>query len=303
MKLSFKKKELINLIRKKELINESLDGFTDEEFRNIVNSYVNGEEYESYYPSYEGFTWLVYKILDHKSNKFKKYINKFLREKKDALENKMKKISNTNIRVACFSRFKNDNGFMNKSQMWAHYADNHKGICVEYDISPLIKDIAFSLESWEFYENKEEYLEERLLATIKGGLFPIIYTSNRVRLPYTKLKKLNPSKRNFVEELLYKAYITKSTNWSYENEWRLIVDEEISEYFGNKIPFPFIKRIFLGCNIPEMHKKLLIDIGKEHNVEVRLMHMEQSKFRLDYKFSDQYDFMEEMKRNKNPYNV
>jgi hypothetical protein len=296
----YQKKELINHILKNKLITENIDGFTKIEFQNIVNSYINGEEYRYLYTKNKEFSSLMYDIRECKSKSFNEYIYSFLRDKNNEIEDKMEEISKINIRVACFAGFKNEDGIMNKSQMWAHYADNHKGFCVEYDIRPLKKETVFLHDRWRFWDNQEEYLSERLHATIKGGLFPVIYTSNRVRLPYTKVKKLNINDRICVEELLYKSYITKSTIWSYENEWRLIIDDDISDYYGNKIPFPFIKKIFLGCKMDDRYKKLLIDIGKEHDVEVHIMTMERNKFELDHISSEWY-YRRGEERYSNPF--
>ncbi len=105
--------------------------------------------------------------------------------------------------------------------------------------------IEFKYEHWQYFENEKDYINERLPATLVAGLFPVIYTSQRVKLPFTKLRKFDIHNRELVDEILYKAYITKSTNWSYEKEWRLIVDDRVSGFYANKIHFPiYIKNIF-----------------------------------------------------------
>ncbi len=43
----------------------------------------------------------------------------------------------TDIRVACFADFRDYEDIFKKTQMWAHYADNHRGFCIEYDISAI----------------------------------------------------------------------------------------------------------------------------------------------------------------------
>jgi hypothetical protein len=78
--------------------------------------------------------------------------------------------------------------------MWSHYADQHRGVCVEYDVSELIpqglhkvsygescKVLASQIRDWVFYDN--------LVA----------------------------------QQAIDKAcLLTKSTQWAYENEWRLL---------------------------------------------------------------------------------
>jgi hypothetical protein len=68
--------------------------------------------------------------------------------------------------------------------MWSHYADSHRGICLEFDgSSPLMK-----------------HAQE------------VIYSSSRV--------PLNPYDDN-QDTMMTKALLTKSAQWSYEAEWRL----------------------------------------------------------------------------------
>lgn len=86
--------------------------------------------------------------------------------------------------VACFS------GFMNSQLMWSHYADNHRGICLIYkpelDFSGLLR------RAYEV-EYKKEYPQVRLV-------------------DFNKLKEVA------VNRLL----LTKSKDWAYEAEYRLL---------------------------------------------------------------------------------
>jgi hypothetical protein len=138
-----------------------------------------------------------------------------------------------NFRVACFSEFNRNEGFKKDIQMWSHYADNHKGFCVEYDLSLLKETTVFSLDDHEYYREQPQYLDERLRAAIKGGLFPVIYTSSRVNIPISKLRKVRIDEigdlrhNSDIGAILYKTYIVKSANWNYEKEWRIILDGKI----------------------------------------------------------------------------
>lgn len=70
--------------------------------------------------------------------------------------------------------------------MWAHYAKSHTGICIEFDTS----EPPFALNN---YVSKVQYRKE----------YPILNVSA-------------PG---------YEPLITKSIDWSYEKEWRLIAEE------------------------------------------------------------------------------
>ncbi len=82
--------------------------------------------------------------------------------------------------------------------MWAHYADNYKGICIEYD-------------SWE------------LLNNTAGKLGPIIYREEALDIDATDYISFLKSIR--------KVSFSKKNSWSYENEWRVsktVIDKNYS---------------------------------------------------------------------------
>lgn len=301
-KEEYEKKQLIKYIEKNNLIGNSNELFSIEELNNIRNTVFN-EDIGYSYSSRQEYSSVLYEIVKVKSETFKRSIRIQKLKIKNDLYNKIKELSNANIRVSCFSYFKNDNEFFNKSQMWSHYADNHRGFCVEYDIAAIKENIKLKYSPYEFYNNENEYVEERLPLTLLAGLFPIIYTSRRVRLPYTKLSNISRLNEAEIEEILYKSYITKSSNWNYENEWRLIIEDKISRFYNNKIPFPYISKIYLGCKMSDYDIEQMIELGNELGVEVLKMTMTTNKFHLDYKFTDNYFWENEYKLDRNPYEV
>ena len=115
---------------------------------------------------------------------------------------------------------------------------------------------------------------------------PIEYTAGKINIPVTKLNQIQIDSSggiNYncnIDELFYKTFVVKSANWNYEKEWRIIFDGQISEYFDNKIPFPYIKTIYLGC---KAHKELIdtmISIGEEIRAEVRDLKMDGKELKL-----------------------
>ena len=191
--------------------------------------------------------------------------------------------------------------------MWSHYADNHRGFCIEYDLSELKEKTILNFEDYHFYTEPENYINERLNTAIKGGLFPVIYSSQRVNFPTTRLLKLKPEEigtqqyQNDIDILLYKTFIIKSTNWSYEKEWRLILDGKIPDHFENKIPFPYIKRIYLGCMMDSHTMETMIEIAKELNVEVFFLTMDNKKFALEENDIRMLEYRKESQRRNNPF--
>lgn len=308
----FEKKQILDEFRKNHLVGKSgNDIITEDEYRVIEESCVNGEEYYLYSKK-KGYSDVIYNIQKEKSKELQEKISEYRNRANEVAKQKIENIRKTNIRIACFLAEKKhdiyyfnptNNECLSKIQMWSHYANNHKGFCVEYDISEIKKDINLNYTINDFFSNieKEKYLQERLMVITKGCLLPVIYTSQRVNIPYTKLKKYKFDKREEIIKLLYDAYITKSTIWSYENEWRLVVDNKIARYYDNKIPFPYIKKIYLGCKMEKPYLDELIYIADELGVEIEMMKMESNKFDMVESSMLSYKWNKKMKSFNLPY--
>lgn len=103
--------------------------------------------------------------------------------------------------------------------MWSHYADSHKGICLEFE------------------------------ATANTPLFgeaqPVEYTET-----YTDFPLLEPSKQ------VERALLTKSSQWRYEGEWRIIrrsiVDgKPAGSSVRRSVYSPkYLRGIVFGCQCP-----------------------------------------------------
>jgi hypothetical protein len=117
--------------------------------------------------------------------------------------------------------------------MWAHYADNHEGFCIEYEITKEIED-----------------------------LHEVNYSS---QYPKVSATELIFSQRETFQRVL----TTKISNWSYEKEYRLIKLYELTpESPGKKILLPEgmgISRIIAGVNMmkrPNESNDLLQELKK-----------------------------------------
>ena len=286
--VSYEKQALVEHIRKIGCVDSenSKDGFTDDDFNRILSSIT---EYQYDWRSdIEEFSTVLWKLSKVKSKEFNNKIYEVTKKCRNEVKEKIDKLRNVNIRVACFSALDRNHGFDSIIQMWSHYADNHKGFCVEYDISPLTRNCSLTLQDYDFYKEQQSvYLDERIRVVTLAGLFPVIYTASRVNIPTTKLKKIKLDNDNGlqhnsdIDALLYKTYIVKSAKWNYEKEWRIILDGNICSFYENKIPFPYIKRIFLGCKMHTQNIDIMVEIAEELNVEVIIMSMENKKFILE----------------------
>lgn len=288
---------------------EDLGGFTKKDYRRIANS--NTGVFPHPLSKIEEYSSVIFNILRKKSDDLVEEIDKLRISTNKEVSKKMDKIRETNIRVTSFANLQSNNYPPDRNdmermiQMWAHYSDNHKGFCVEYDISSLEpENILKTYDSKKGYKSYSP--EKNINLLILAGLFPIIYSSYRVNVPRTKLEKLtiykdgNLINKMGIDEILYKAFITKSTKWSYEKEWRIILDGRICSYFNNKIPFPFIKHIYLGSRMKPEIIDDLIEIADELNVEITLMELNEKKFTLEHQDIDSYKWDKEKLSWHNP---
>ncbi len=182
----------------------------------------------------------------------------------------IEQLKNQKYRIACFVQdFAKPYEY--DDLMWAHYAQNFQGFCVEYDVERIF-DFVFDNHSVFYWNSKRDYLngyidKETLKRIIINGLFPVYYSSkpqvitsgNAYRIG---IGKINDKIRQETEYRLLKALITKGLIWQYEREWRLIVSDEIVKRVGYKIPFPFIKKIIPGSGASKELRSILEIIEK-----------------------------------------
>lgn len=142
------------------------------------------------------------------------------------------------------------------SLMWSHYADSHRGICIEYDLKKL-KDDNFNL---------------------LNHLFPVIYLDKR--FIYRNVESLVESHKRLKQSILNEEeyygeeslddiiplFINKGKMWEYEKEWRIIFtmkhlyDIDNQTLYRGNIKFKCISAVYLGYRIDSEMKKNIIEI-------------------------------------------
>lgn len=194
--------------------------------------------------------------------------------KDEILQNKLNSIKKR-VYISCFSEL-NDSMLM-----WAHYAINHTGFCVQYQKS-FIDTLGFGYVT---YKN------------ITNLICPVIYTQKVNLNPWSE-------KWDFQKQIL-KALFYKSDDWIYEQEWRNVIlfpselkycyDElgddfkEINKDYmklymaGNDRIFLKVNKIesvFLGCKMDKKIEERIIDICKTKNIPYFKMHLDDDSFIL-----------------------
>ena len=165
---------------------------------------------------------------------------------------------------------------INSILMWSHYADSHKGFALNYDFK--------SRYMVEAKINKKKVIASEFT---DKKLFPVKYTNERFDAThYVEHNFIYNFFHNagvefnqpFFDKLFYYKYLLfKSTDWSYEKEWRVIKQTNLD--IDDKKDFDFIeyikpKEIFLGAFITEDHKQRILKIAKDKKIDVFQMHLQ-----------------------------
>lgn len=143
--------------------------------------------------------------------------------------------------------------------LWAHYADNHKGICIEYDLKNCNNNF------------------------LKTLCLPIDYVEKRDNTRDLKSIIIDEDYENSL--FILKTAITKSKDWEYEQEWRIIFLEPFPNYtdfYSDKHYIKFIKpkSIYLGLDIDDKIEKKIKDICEFRGINLYKMVKEEFDFYL-----------------------
>lgn len=135
--------------------------------------------------------------------------------------------------------------------MWSHYADSHKGFCIEYDFN--------SIHDENLYEIP----------------FPVVYSQNRIQVPWDMvIEGINKKEKIF--SFFLRSVLTKDKIWEYENEWRIL---SISTN-NSELKMPPISCIYLGASIEKKNRDEIINIAQKYNIAIKQMKMDRGTYDL-----------------------
>lgn len=127
--------------------------------------------------------------------------------------------------------------------MWAHYANNYNGYCIEYETNSI-----------------KDYLLDKL--------YPVLYEEEYIDITES-LINLNVNSGMI-------CYLTKAKEWYYEKEWRIIRTDQGARY-QNKA----IKAIYLGNNCTSKIRNEILQWGKENNKEIYSVRPSKTQYKLE----------------------
>lgn len=144
------------------------------------------------------------------------------------------------FRIACFSEK------LDSLPMWAHYAANHTGYVIEYDL-------------------------KKLSAENLGLFYKVAY------LPTENFVYGNP-----ISKFPLTLLLQKSDEWGYESEWRIIKTKEFSNYIDLS---PCISAVYLGCLFDKQKNSDELRVIQEHfnNTGAKLKEMYIANFSCSIK--------------------
>ena len=164
--------------------------------------------------------------------------------------------------IACFSE-QNDS-----TLMWGHYADSHKGFCLEYDFQSILNNC------------------DKTCVDIRGcnklmlnlPLAPIIYRKNRFdataffsTVIQASLQEANKIPMDLFYDdtlIVLKCLLTKSIDWAYEKEWRLFLSPTNGSYESHKSIFCHKPvALYMGAKITKENEKELYNICNEKGIK------------------------------------
>ena len=129
--------------------------------------------------------------------------------------------------------------------MWALYANNHRGFCIEYTVLP----------------NDPQYQQVYL------NLFPVVYCKTRPDMTkrIVDYQDKYPTEENLWDIYLHGA-LRKSIDWAYQNEWRLILPMGKAEGADYNLQFFPITKVYLGNRMQPQDRKKIFRICKQKGI-------------------------------------
>lgn len=166
------------------------------------------------------------------------------------------------VTIACFCET------VRSITMWSHYANNHQGFVLEYNMRPTL------------FSKHPNY-----------GLYPVIYDEERYDassyMGWSFLKMIGINSKNPDNFSHVKCAIHKSLQWEYEQEWRLVdySSRDCSKVNSTEISYKPIA-IYYGMRISEDNKNLLHEIACKKGIAEYEMFIDNASSKYEMLFRE-----------------
>ena len=141
--------------------------------------------------------------------------------------------------------------------MWAHYAINHYGMCVEYELMEINRQLQFTP-------------------------VPIIYSEERVCFDSLNVETIEKD----ITKVFLESLTSKSPEWGYEKEWRIIRDDGAcgdrwnAEKKGALLDMIRPTSVILGCMAKPEFSKAVQEYCEENQINLYKMERDPKAYRL-----------------------
>lgn len=195
-------------------------------------------------------------------------LNSYRAERKRAKENsgyfdkELQSHSLINTRISSFSEVPDS------TLMWSHYADYHKGICLIFETIKLD-----TIQSYMIF-NGEDLNSTSNLPPNYAGIIRVRY-SDKMPEAYNHLE--------YNQNKILAFLITKSTDWAYEKEWRMLLSTTALRTDNPRYIENQLKGVIFGLNCKEESKSLVKESLKDLNVEFYQCHAVNSEYKVEIK--------------------
>ena len=150
--------------------------------------------------------------------------------------------------------------------MWAHYSNNHKGFCVEYDKTlkqnELLRSLVHPIQYSETRSDISNLMDEQIGLSVQRIL--------EMASPTRAGAEAMP-----LAQITFMLYNIKHSSWNFEKEYRLSVPSNTPG-----LPELMVRpsKIYIGLNCPQIYTDRLKEIGNVLDIPVFLMkYYERSK--------------------------
>lgn len=157
--------------------------------------------------------------------------------------------------LACFSERENC------IPMWAHYAENHSGVCIKYRFIPDTDDGDDPIFP---------------ISVVYGEKRPTLTTLDLLNFAQIGDKLSDTASLKVFEALC----LRKSIDWNYEKEWRVLHHTKIGQGY-KMIPCLVASSIVFGIRAKEEDVKMGMDLFSDR-IQVFRAHLSKSSYTLDY---------------------
>lgn len=128
--------------------------------------------------------------------------------------------------------------------MWAHYADQFRGICVAYSFSKLLSYLPADIAFVRMYYNETE-------PTIHGG-------------------------QHDIDNLVRRVLSNKNYKWLYEREWRMFAQIGKVTYGCPNC----VTDVYLGSRISDEHREYVTD--KMSKLHIKVHDLTIKKYKIEF---------------------